>query len=110
MDSSSSKSSRLVSLGAYRAPMYPPETPAEELPKFLTMGQVSFWLGFSIPKIYRMVRAGDFHTTPSSADKRMVLFERDEVVRFRATDPRFVTSMEYVRRAAKGRGEEPEEG
>lgn len=85
---------RLTRLGSYKAPSYPPETPVEELPPFLTSGQASEWLGVSRRKIAAMGRSGELHPTPSALDKRYVLFARDEVASYRTSDPRYVTTLE----------------
>lgn len=78
----------------YDIKMLPPETPADELPPFLTSGQAAEWLDVSRKTISNMVERGDLHRE-AATNRRFVLFRRAEVVALRERDPRhFSTSLD----------------
>lgn len=67
-------------------PMYPPTTPAQQLPAKLTSVQAAAWLGIQRRRMAELMQT--LHYTPDPLDGRVKLIDRDEIVKLRESSSR----------------------
>jgi hypothetical protein len=77
-----------------KQPHYSPDTPAEQLPEYLTSWQAAIWLGISRRRMGILIAEGTLQADRNPLDSRYKIMRRDAVValKARSLDPRLAVA------------------